>query len=313
MLWIPLLILYVSVALVVILVWYVIWTSRRKKHYSPFTEDTLRLPGHSIRKAHGDQLDKLISLFLEFVISTGGVILAVFFLSTAMKWIVIALSVAYMLWTAYRTVKLFHKARKLGLGKEAEEYTGQELNLLMTKGAFVFHDLPYQYGNIDHVVVGLNNVLVVETKAVKKPSANKEGNSRIASVRFDGTTLQFPRFETTEPIKQANIHAKHLREVIQKKCGFDYPVIPVVALPGWHIEVEGDQRYNTIVINPKRAKALFKWLGSRDDKFKRDLVANYIASVARSVSQASKLSDPNASEKYDFWLNPRYQDKKLGD
>lgn len=303
----------VSMALYMLIVWYVLLRSRRENRYSPFTEDTLRLPGHSIRKEQNNQLDNVFFLILEYIISIGGVLLAMSFLSVVMKWTVIIVSVLNMMWIAYRTVRLFRKVRKLGLGREGEEYTGQELNLLMTKGAYVFHDLPYKYGNIDHVVVGLNNVLVIETKAVKKPGSVRGGSSRASSVRFDGSSLRFPQFETAKPIEQANIHAKYLREVIKKKCGFSYPVIPVVALPGWHIELEGEQRNETLVINPKRGKALFKWIGTRENNTKRNLVANYIASVARSVAQTSKLSDPNASENFDIWLNPRYKDKKLGD
>jgi len=49
----------------------------------------------------------------------------------------------------------------LGLGREGEEYTGQELNFLMSKGAIVYHDIPYIYGNIDHVVIALDKIFAI--------------------------------------------------------------------------------------------------------------------------------------------------------
>lgn len=181
----------------------------------------------------------------------------------------------------------------------------------MRSGAFVFHDIPYECGNIDHIVVGKNKIFAVETKAVRKPS-NTESNSKEFKVKFDGSSLIFPHYITKKPIAQALKHANFLKDVIENKCGINFPVVAVVALPGWYIQNEFKSK-DLLIINPKRGKALKNWIGELEDKNARDKVAVYLASVARSVEHRSDRSDPNASKKYDFWLNPRPKETTLGD
>ena len=110
------------------------------------------------------------------------------------------------------------------------------------------------------------------------------------------------RWITADPINQAKIHAKYVRDVLKKKCGFEFTVVPVVALPGWCIELKTANK-DILVINPKRGKALDAWLGPKECKVARNKVVVHLESVARSVSVRSKLTDPDASTKYDFWFN----------
>ena len=297
----------------VLIILYQIWRLRRKGRFSPFTEDFFRLPGFSVRKAHSELFDNLTNYYFSFVF------LAIFFMGSVLffesKTLVVLLSVIGigMIFCLFKIYKIFGKLQTTCLGCEGEEYTGQELNLLMLKGAYVFHDIPYKYGNIDHIVVGNDKIFVVETKAVRKPAKSKSKNKKSASVKFDGEILKFPHFTTSEPIEQAKRHAKFLENVIEEKCGFQFRIIPVVALPGWLIETSPSKNYQVLIINPKRGKALVKWLGNIVEKRERNRVVNYIASVARSVSPPSRKTDPNADKYYDFWFNPRVTEKLLGD
>ena len=226
--------------------------------------------------------------------------------------VLVPIFLIYVIWNLNRCRKLIPKLRAAGLGKEGEEYTGQELNFLMRKGAYVFHDIPYRYGNIDHIVVGLDKVLVVETKTYRKPQSKKGGSSREYKVRYDGDSLHFPTFVTGAPLEQAQTHAKFVRSSIKRHCGFDFPVLPIVALPGWFVVNDKAKSEKTLVVNPKRSRALVKWLGELKDPSRRDKVAVYLESVARSVSPISEKTDPDAGKKYDFWLNPKIQEKELG-
>ena len=66
----------------------------------------------------------------------------------------------------YYVVQILRLARtslNYRLGLEAEMAVGQELNQLLRHGYWVFHDLPADKFNIDHVVVGRNGVFAVET------------------------------------------------------------------------------------------------------------------------------------------------------
>lgn len=200
----------------------------------------------------------------------------------------------------------------MSLGRECEEYVGQELNLLMRDGAFVFHDLPYRYGNIDHVVVGHDRVLVIETKGRRKPRGTRGARSRDAHVRFDGHTLIFPDHTTTEPLDQALRHAEHMREAIRRQCGFGVGVVPVVALPGWFVESVPYEEGGVLVVNPKRARALRGWLGKRGDRSRANRVACHLDSIARTIAPGSRRTDPDAAEHFDRWMNPRAREPRLG-
>lgn len=282
--------------------------SQSKGRYSPFTEDALRLPGHSLRIAR----EKLLTGIGEsYVVLIGVSILAAFsayFLSGIVLVALVTICAAGMLYVLSKLWKRIEEIQRYSLGLEGEEYTGSELNLLMEDRAVVFHDLPYAHGNIDHIVIGRGAVLAVETKAVRKPQS-KSGN-RSSRVEFDGEYLVFPHGKYNKPVLQAKQHAKHLREVFKVKLGVEIQVFAVVALPGWYIDVKSKSK-DVLVVNPKRGNALRKWLGNIHDESERGRVVEYVDSVARSVPHRSDRLDPNASDKYDFWLNPRPRENRL--
>ena len=61
------------IALFVALIFGWVWFSRRKKTFSPFTEDMLRLPGHSVRQEHMETAEKVMYFYIEYVLT--GVVL----------------------------------------------------------------------------------------------------------------------------------------------------------------------------------------------------------------------------------------------
>ena len=299
-----------AIFVALILLYY--WVSRRKNKYSPFTEDSLRLPGHTVRLKQLNISDEILMLYVQFIFAFVSIPYFFIFLIGSLRFVLPVIVVVYVFFLARKVWSHIGSMHNYALGRKGEEYTGQELNLLMRSGAFVFHDIPYKYGNIDHIVVGRNAVFAVETKAVRKPQS-QNSNSKEFVVEFDGKTLKFPNNKTTDkPVKQALRHAEFLSEIIGKKCKVKFPVIAVVALPGWKVHINAKFQ-DVLVINPKRGKALRSWLGELHDKESRDRVTAYIASVARSVDYFSNKTDPDASDNYDFWLNPRVQEKALGD
>ncbi len=63
------------------------------------------------------------------------------------------------------------------LGFDGERFVGEELNRLVAKRFEVYHDVPFDGFNIDHVLVGSPGVFSVETKTRRKPigeAGNKE-------------------------------------------------------------------------------------------------------------------------------------------
>ena len=133
-----------------------------------------------------------------------------------------------------RLLKLSEQADTLRLGLDAEMAVGQELDQLMRKGAAVFHDVPGENFNIDHVVVAKEGVFAVETKGYSKRNDLK-GKGR-AKVEFDGTTLRFPGWQTVEPIEQAERQAAWLSKWLSSAVARKVAAVPVLALPGWYVD-----------------------------------------------------------------------------
>ena len=177
----------IAMALYLPMIKYIMKRPRSLGRFAPFAVDEKRrrLPGETIRR-EADML--VIDILLPVVAIPALLLIPVYtvFLTTAPVSIWIAVigcvaGVAYCLYTLINKYQLFCNAQ---LGAEGEEYTGQELNQLMKHGVDVFHDVPYAYGNIDHIVVGWDFVFVVETKAVRKPKGKKK-NSRLKDVTYN--------------------------------------------------------------------------------------------------------------------------------
>ena len=126
---------------------------------------------------------------------------------------------------------------RLRLGLDAELAVGQELDQLMREGAVVFHDMPADRFNIDHVVIARQGVFAVETKGYSKP--NRAGGKADATVVFDGQSLTLPERSGRWAIEQAERQARWLAEWLRSSTGDVVPVTPVVALPGWFVERKG--------------------------------------------------------------------------
>ncbi|TVS21190.1 MAG: NERD domain-containing protein, partial [Planctomycetaceae bacterium] len=98
------------------------------------------------------------------------------------------------------------RRRNMQLGYDCELAVAQELNALARKGYYVFHDVPADGFNIDHVTVGPTGVVAIETKGRPKP-LGKDGRAN-AKMRFEQGRLQFPGWSERKPLDQATRQAK---------------------------------------------------------------------------------------------------------
>jgi hypothetical protein len=121
------------------------------------------------------------------------------------------------------------------LGFTGERVVGEELNQLLGSGFRVFHDVPFERFNIDHVLVGPPGMYAVETKSPRKRAAIK-GLER-ATVQSTGTVLQFTTFNNTSFIEQARRNPKTLSEWLGKTTGQPVHVGPIPTLPGWELGI----------------------------------------------------------------------------
>ena len=288
-----------------------LWRERNRGLFSPFTEDMLRPPGYSLR-------NKIDDLWIDFYASfTAIVIIAVFWFNSVVhsKSFLAALlpSVVYVIALFYlfrRTLNQLETLQNYRLGLSGEEYVGQELNRLMLKGARVFHDFDYEYkrGNIDHLIVAPGGIIVVETKAYRKPQKHSGADSALAKVEYDGSSLKFPRFTSKKPVDQASSHAKHISSLVREQCDADFPVTAVVCLPGWFVQPKPSQQtYSVKVINPKGngIEYFSPMVNSENPHPQFAKVLSHIEGLARSVPLQKKPTDANAAKHFDFWLRPK--------
>ena len=234
---------------------------RRKRfkadYLEPFTEMPLRPPGESLRlkiESLGDELESslfglMATSFFAFVI-----ILYLFAKLTGVLWTAAlgTLAISYAIYAP----KLLRQLKQLWdhrLGLKGECAVGQELNQLVADGFQVFHDLPFENFNIDHVLVGPAGVWAVETKTRRKPAAIK--GAAKALVTYDGQTLQFPWGHDRFGLDQAERNAATLSKWLTASTGDFTPVTAMLVLPGWWVERKARGTVN--VLNPKEVRRAF--------------------------------------------------------
>lgn len=123
---------------------------------------------------------------------------------------------------------------------------GQFLDGLREGGARIFHDVPAEDFNLDHVVISTHGIYVVETKTITKPSAD-------AKVIYDGERVTVAGHSPDrDPVKQAKAEANWLRQLLKQSTGRDFPVRGVVVYPRWWIEPTNKDRPREVwVLEPK--------------------------------------------------------------
>ena len=149
--------------------------------------------------------------------------------------------------SGYKVIGVKRRSASLRLGIEGEKSVGQYLERLREKQAQVFHDIPGERFNLDHVVIHASGIYVVETKAWSKPERGSP------TIRFDGERVVVGnRTPKRDPVAQVRAAAGWLRELLKESTGKTLPVRPVVVFPGWYIEPTAEARRSDVwVLNPK--------------------------------------------------------------
>ena len=227
---------------------------------SPFTVDLARAPGYSLQRrveslqtgvAVGTAMALVLPLwFYSMWLTQRGIGIA---LPMRQEWIFYAgIGTAATLWFAARALVLALGLRRARLSLHGKMAAGQEIDQLMRSGARVFHDLPGEGFNIDHVVVAPAGVFCIETETRTKP---RQGRSvEDATATFDGHGIAFPDVVVDEPVRHARERSRWLADWLTRATGFKVAVQPVVALPRWVIDRKGPG--DVFVINPRESARL---------------------------------------------------------
>ena len=267
------------------------------KKRSPLSRNLLRSPGESLRKKCDDliwniavdlTLLPLLPLLLYATHLTQSYLLNQ--AETGFRiGLTVGLSLIIFLFLAFKLVKKLMRVWKLRLGYEAEQAMGQELDQLMRHGAVVFHDLPADGFNIDHIAVTPKGVYAVETKGRSKPNMNR--GTEDATVVYDGKTFHFPGWSESSPLEQARSQAIWLARWLTSAVGETVAVTPVLALPGWFVDRKG--RSDVLVISGREAPALLK--AGRDV-----LSPSLVRRIEHQLDQRCRDVEPSMAKKESF-------------
>lgn len=238
-----------------------VWRRKRarSRKRSPLSADMLRPPGYSLRlqiDALRDKADEdlLVLVAIPLLIYSVHLTQSHFFSVPESTFRALFGIIFGAVCTGWMSVRLLRRARRLDhmrIAIDAEMFVGQELDQLMRHGAVVFHDVPAEKFNIDHLMIARSGVFAVETKGRAKPIRGQ--GTKDASVVFDGSALHFPSWSEVKPIAQATRQAKWAAEWLTRAVGAQVDVKPVLAVPGWWI----DRKSNSLLVyNGKKPEFL---------------------------------------------------------
>jgi hypothetical protein len=262
------------------------WRERSRNRRNPLTRSLLNPPGASLRarlKEDEDDLMTYVTMTLAFSFYIAGVIAgqrAPGIQSSGFWLLAGALSLAVIAFFLYRTLRLFSRVRRRRLGLDGEMATAEELNQLMRHGYYVYHDIPGQNYNVDHVVVGKNGVFAFETKTHAKPAAGFKAV-------FDGRSIKYPDQQDSKAVQQAERNALTLAKYLSRASGARVRVQPVVVLPGWYLETTA-RPDGVVVLSSGQLRG---WL----PKFSKDSLApQEISAIVHQLDQLCRCGEPLA-------------------
>lgn len=288
----PVIAMFIGIApLVALMAFRTIWPYSEG---SSLTQDLLRPPGHSLRERLEREQEQSLTLILAalFFAIFYGIILTVeaTLRPNSIPWIALAIVFVFGTpigaWFFYKLDRQVLKGRELHAGLRGEMATGEELNLLMLDGYRVFHDVPIDYGNVDHVVVGPGGVYAVETKHIRR-KIGSEDKARL-TVDFDRKVIELPRGAVPIPETQLATQRSELSSFLSRAVGDRVEAESMLAIPGWYVERRGKPTF--VAFNPKNPRP---WFQRRPEKLSPTMIeriAYQLEQVCRDV--AAKKAPP---------------------
>lgn len=148
---------------------------------------------------------------------------------------------------AVRLPRYYKELQQLRQGRQGEQAVGQYLDDLKKYGYNVIHDIVGDGLNVDHIVISEHGIFVIETKTWSKPAKGE------AKITFNGNDLLANGFvPDRNPLRQAELTAMWVSDVLKESSGFDFPTKPVVVFPGWFVDPSCNQNPRGVwVLNPK--------------------------------------------------------------
>lgn len=221
-----------------------------RKRTFPVQSRPRRQAGQGLRERITDQRDAFI-MYAGGVCVFGAVVLTITWITwlSSPRWtpwnltVGVLVTMVAVILEGWRRVQ---RSRRDQLGLFGELATAEWLNQLAAAGYYVFHDLPGEKGNVDHVAVGPAGVFVIETKARSKAPGDQ--------ILYDGQRLLVGRWDATEQyLGQARACRDQVKRKLREHSSLlaDIPVRAVLAFPGWDVPETRSSGAEVWVLNPK--------------------------------------------------------------
>lgn len=148
---------------------------------------------------------------------------------------------AITIFTVVRAYKKYKKnsytLSKYRMGLEGERYVGEMLNKISSDTIKVFHDIPGDRFNVDHIIVSTRGVFAIETKHYDRTKGHEfffDGNM-IERMEKDGRRFRCPKL-----LPQMEGEARFIHDEIKQRTDLDIPVIKVAILIGCFIHTPAE-------------------------------------------------------------------------
>lgn len=213
------------------------------KALSPLKAKPLRNPGQSVEQAIDDLVaDKLLPYYVVpmfFWILAGIEWFATFTDLPRQPALYAGTAVLLSVIGGLRLWQLRTRIRALKQGRDGERAVGQFLDGLREHGARIFHDVPGEGFNLDHVVVSQRGIFAVETKTLSKKTPRS-----VITIDKDAILVGGRRMERN-PIEQVRGQVRWLARLLEESTGKRLPVKGAVVFPGWSLNRHPIRRGST--------------------------------------------------------------------
>ena len=189
-------------------------------------------------------------------------------------WFILIIAVLFFIIMTWKTVKLWPKLKAMRQGRDGEKRIGQYLDnefrdVLTGRIIRIFHDVPGEKFNLDHVVICEKGIYVLETKTLSVPVKGCEkllykGGDHLY---YEDNGNKVPG----NPIGQVKAGVKWLRELLRSQYELEekqFPNLPIrgVLVPtDRYIVNQNIGEYDIWVLNQN---AFTKFINNENDRMK---------------------------------------------
>jgi hypothetical protein len=224
---------------------------RREKKVSPIKEKPLPQAGQSLRLEIQDLVfDKAMMYILASSIAVQIVFYEWFrfFINSPPRPIHLSF-IAVIVWLVsfVQVKRILKEKRRKQQALDGERLVGEQLDLMRSAETLVYHDLPFNGFNIDHVILSTKGIYVLETKTYSKLENGEY------TIYYDGKKISIKdRGTFTKELEQVKAASMHLQKMLYEWTGKRFTVKPVLLFPGWFIRRTARLGENDVqVLNPK--------------------------------------------------------------